>query len=319
MSPTRPTSRAPQAGAPARPPEIPAAPAIERDPASAIGLRLAIGRDGLGIELARRATVACLDVVELVVRLPNVRFPFDVTGGVAKFRHRRGELDRVAVELDARRAARWAEPLLRGLLGTGVCSVTIAPRAFGATVTILSTDQTPARAERARPTAALAFEIALVDSPEVALVVHSARGANLPKPATLLAMRAMAMLLGDTARREGTRFVIAKPAARLARVLLPDAGVRAPEGDDVVLAGSGESDGVLFVAFAREPVAPPLPQLATLANETAGLARAGDDARFADDLHRARQHDLAALERAPRHPEIGRRIAEVDAHIGGRA
>jgi tetratricopeptide (TPR) repeat protein len=295
---------------------------VERDAASAVALRLAIGKDGLGIELARPATFECLDVVELVVRLPNVRFPFDVTGGVAKFRHRRGELERVAVELDARRAARWAEPLLRGLIGTGRCEVTIAPRAFGATVTLLAMDATaPEHRVSPRPLGqrALAFEVALVGTPEIALVVHSARGANLPSPATLLAMRVMSTLLGDVAKREGSRFVVSRAAARLARALLPDAGVRAPGGDDVVLAGSGENDGVLFVAFTRGPTAPPVPQAATLANEAALLCRAADDARFAGDLERARHHDVAALERAPRHAEIGRRIAEVDAHIGGRA
>jgi tetratricopeptide (TPR) repeat protein len=310
------SSRAPAAQAPVRAPKT---PTIERDPASAVALRLAIGKDGLGIELARRATFACLDVVELVVRLPNVRFPFDVTGGVAKFRHRRGELERIAFEIDARRAARWAEPLLRGLIGAGATSVTIAPRAFGATITLLSTHGTSHADTPRKPPSALAFEVALVGTPELALVVHSARGANLPAPATLLAMRAMSTLLGDAAKREGSRFIISRTAARVARALLPDAGVRAPGGDDVVLAGSGESDGVLFIAFARGPTAPPVPQAATLANEASILARAGDDARFANDLERARQHDLASLERAPRHAEISRRIAEVDAHVGGRA
>lgn len=333
MSLRRPSSsRAPAAGeARARPPGA-APPAIERDPASAVGLRLAIGKDGLGIELARPTPLACLDVVELVVRLPNIRFPFDVTGGVARFRHRRGELERIAIELDARRAARWAEPLLRGLLGAGPCAVTIAPRAFGATVTLVATDPSAARGDVPAPRSggeratagagrarALAFEVAIVASPELALVVHAARGANLPAPATLLAMRAVAALAGDAAKREGTRFVFPRAASRLARALLPDAGVRAPGGDDVVLAGSGESDGVLFLAFTRGPTAPALPRAATLANEAALLSRAADDARFAGDLERARRHDLGALERAPRHAEIGRRIAEVDAHAGGRA
>jgi hypothetical protein len=93
-------------------------PVIDRE-ALIAPLRLAIGKDGLGIELAGPATVECLDVVELVVRLPHVKFPFDVSGGVAKFRHKRGELERVGVELDARRVARWAEPRLRGLLSAG--------------------------------------------------------------------------------------------------------------------------------------------------------------------------------------------------------
>lgn len=290
-------------------------PEIDREgSAGAVALRLAIGKDGLGIELARRATFECLDVVELVVRLPHVRFPFDVTGGVARFRHRRGELERIGIEIDARRLARWAEPRLRGLLGTAPCSVTVAPRAFGATITLVSSSPSTSIVT------VLAFEVAVVGAPELTLVAHTARGANLPAPATQLAMRVLSTLLGDAVtKREGARFVLGRAADRLGRVLLPDAGVRAPGGADVMLSGSGESDGVLFVAFQRTPVAPPIPQAATLANEAALLTRAADDARFAGDLERARHLDIATLERAPRHAEIARRIAEVDAHVGGRA
>ncbi|HEY8079811.1 MAG TPA: hypothetical protein VIF62_37025, partial [Labilithrix sp.] len=185
-------------------------PRIDRE-GGAVGLRLAIGRDGLGIELARRAAIECLDVVELVVRLPHVRFPFDVTGGVAKFRHKRGELERVAVELDARRLAKWAEPKLRGLIGATACSVAVTPRAFGATIGVLGRD-----GERV---CALAFEIALVPvSEDVVVVVHGARGAGaLPDVPTTLAIRATAGLVGDAARREGARFVVARAADKLAR------------------------------------------------------------------------------------------------------
>lgn len=280
--------------------------APDEKPTSGVALRLAIGKDGLGIELASPAPLGFVEVVELVIRLPRVRFPFDVTGGVARFRHRRGELERIAVELDARRAARLAEPLLRGLLGTGPCAVTVAPRAFGATVSI----QTAGRA--------LAFEVAIAAGAELALVVHDARGANLPAPATQLALQAMGRLLGE-ARREGARFVVARAAERLARALLPEAGVRAPSGADVALVGCGESDGVLYVAFARGREAEALPAAAALANEAALLARAGDDARASGELDRARRFDVAALERSPGHPQIARRIAELDAHAGGRA
>jgi tetratricopeptide (TPR) repeat protein len=84
---------------------------------------------------------------------------------------------------------------------------------------------------------------------------------------------------------------------------------------------------VLFVAFVRASVASGaaassitrVPDDATLAVEAASLTREADDARMARDLDLARQLDLAAFERAPRHPEIARRIAEVDAVVGGRA
>jgi tetratricopeptide (TPR) repeat protein len=321
-------------------------PAIDREGAIA-PLRLAIGKDGLGIELAGPATVECLDVVELVVRLPHVKFPFDVSGGVAKFRHKRGELERVGVELDARRVARWAEPRLRGLLAAGPCTVIVEPRAFGATVTVHARSQassTSGTTKRAGVLAALAFEVAAVPTHgELVLVVHGARGAHLAEPATALAIRAVATLVGDAARREGARFVMPDAAGRLARRLLPEAGVRAPGSEGMRMWGSGASDGVLFVAFVRASMASGagsaasqgasqgrsegpaaasvtrVPDEATLAVEAASLTREADDARMARDLDLARQLDLAAFERAPRHPEIARRIAEVDAVIGGRA
>lgn len=304
------------------------APTVDRGGAIA-PLRLAIGKDGLGIELAGTAVLECLDVVELVVRLPHVKFPFDVSGGVAKFRHKRGELERVSVELDARRVGRWAEPRLRGLLSPGTCTVAIEPRAFGATMTVHARTSTAAPHT---PIAALAFDVAIVPShDDVTVIVHGARGAHLVEPATVLAIRAVATLLGEGARREGARFSMIDAAGRLARALLPEAGVRAPGSASVRMAGSGESDGVLFIAFARArasgsgverphaTTSARVPDEATLAAEAALLAREGDDARMARDLDRARQLDLAALERAPRHPELARRIAEVDRTVGGRA
>jgi cellulose synthase operon protein C len=295
-----------------------APPSIDREGAIA-PLRLAIGKDGLGIELAGPTTLGCLDIVELVIRLPHVKFPFDVSGGVAKFRHKRGELERVAIELDARRVARWAEPRLRGLLSPGQCAVVLAPRAFATTVTVHARSSVSAAAPHTR-LPALAFEVALVPSHgELSLVVSAARGAHLVEPATTLALRAVTALLGDSARREGSRFVIGDAAGRLARALLPEAGVRAPGSLDMHVSGSGESDGVLFVAFTRGGSAARTPDEAALAAEAAMLTREGDDARMARDLDRARQLDLAAFERAPRHPEIARRIAEIDRVVGGRA
>lgn len=283
------------------------APRVEREVAP-VALRLAIGKDGLGLELARAAAVGPIDAVELTVRLPQVRFPFDVSGGVAKFRHKRGELERLAIEIDQRRLARWAEPKLRGLVDAGPCVVTVDARAFGATIAVRS------------GTRALAFELAAIPTrDDVVVVVHGARGAHLAEPATALAIRATAALLGDDAVRDGARFVITRPAEKLARRLLPEAGARAPGGDDVRLAGCGESDGVVFALFTRGGSIAQVPDAATLALEAAQLAREGDDARAASDYEHARALDLVALERAPRHPEIARRIAELDAHAGERA
>jgi tellurite resistance protein len=225
--------------------------------------------------------------------------------------------------------------------------VIVEPRAFGATITVHARSHTSGTVKTAAGAArvpgslaslaALAFEVAVVPTHgELVLVVHGARGAYLLEPATALAIRAVATLAGDVARREGARFVIPDAAGRLARRLLPEAGVRAPGSEDMRMSGSGESDGVLFVAFVRASASGSaanqgknerpgtsstarVPDEATLAVEGALLTRAADDALFARDLDLARQLDVAAFERAPRHPEVARRIAEVDATLGGRA
>jgi len=284
-----------------------------------LALRLAIGRDGLGIELGRPASVACLDVTELVVRMPQVRFPFNVSGGIAKFRNKRGELERVTIELDTRKLVRWAEPRLRGLVTAGRAAVRVDARRLGATMTVFESTT----AGSAKPTtdlAALAFEVTVTThGDDVVAIVHRARGANLPDVATALAIRAAAALFGNTARREGSRFIIRHPAITLVRHLLPEAGVRAPSGANVRLSGSGQADGALVFAFVRDAVPVEIDAAAILASETAQLLRQGDDARFSGDLERARALDLACLERAPRHPDVAYRIAEIDAIAKNRA
>ena len=133
--PSPPPPRAPRASRPpakgASPPD--ASPVIDRDSPS-VELRLAIGRDGLGIELGRPARVGCIDVTEIAVALAGVRFPLDVSGGVARFRHKRGELKRLALEVDARALERWAAPKLRGIVSTETPEVWIAVRRDAASV-----------------------------------------------------------------------------------------------------------------------------------------------------------------------------------------
>ena len=307
----------------ALPASEPGAPSIDRETA-APGLRLAIGKEGLGIELARPISIGCCEVTELVVRLPHVRFPFDVTGGVGKFRHKRGELDRLVLEIDGRRLARFAETKVRGLLAAGACEVSIEARrqAFGVTI---SARHTSSYVEHTgsyvnQLPVVLVFDVLLVAQREsVSLLVTAARGSRLPAPATTLAIRAASAILGDVARREGSRFSIDRAATRIARAMLPEAGVRAPEGDDIVLAGAGESDGVATLIFTRGAEIGNFSAEAIAASEVLALARESDDLRVSGNDGAARSRDVALLETAPRHPDLARRIAEIDAHAGGRA
>ncbi len=275
----------------------------------AVELRLAIGRDGLGIELGGPAKLGCLELTELALTLPAVRFPVDVSGGVQRFRHRRGVLERMTLELGADALAREAAPKLRGLLGERTPQVWIAVRPWGATIGIADDDLGRA----------LAFEVAIdAFEDELRLVPFGARGLGLHAPAVALAAQAIDGMLGRIARREGVRFLIEDASARITRSILPDAGARAPDCRGVRFSAITCAADAWIIHVSRGAPAQTSEE-AVRAREAAALLREADDARVMGELDRARALDLYSLERAPRHPEVCRRIADIDRLAGGRA
>jgi tetratricopeptide (TPR) repeat protein len=274
-------------------------------------LRLAIGPAGLGIELAGPVPLACLRVTELSIAIPGVKFPLDVSGGVSRFRHKRGRLQRVALELSASALKSFLGPKLRGVLGTGAPMVWLSVRAAGATVGLLDASSTLPRI--------LAFEVAMdAQGDNLRLVVHGARGAGLPAPAEALALHAVHAILGSVAGRVGSTFVLSAVAQALARAVLPDAGVRAPDASGVRWTGLG-AQGDTWLLFADGAGArPDVTEEAARAAEASTLTRLSDDSLFAGDLDGARAFAVAGLERAPRHRELCRRIADIDHVAGGR-
>lgn len=301
---------------PARPAPLPDAADAPRVASDALTLRLAIGRGGLGFELERTAHLACLEITELVIALPAARFPLDVSGGVARFRHQRGVLQRASLELSAERLARWAKPKLRGVVGVTPFDVFVGVRPWGATIGLSGGGDDRFR----EPPRALAFDVSfLAQGEDVALIVSGARGLGLPKPATALALEAMAALVGPVARREGARFVVDAAMTKLVRALLPEAGARVPDTDAVTIASFAAAHDAWILHASRESPACEPHDVSTRALEEASLAQASDDARLAGDYDGARALDVALLERAPRHPGLAGRIAEIDAFVGGRA
>jgi hypothetical protein len=305
-SPSDPVSRAP---APSERPRAPHAAAVE--------LRLAIGRDGLGMELGSPAKIACAEITELAVSLPGMRFPLDVSGGVSRFRHRRGVLQRVAIDVGARAIERWAAPKLRGLVSPETPEVWVALRADGATIAIAAAEDP--LAERATPHV-LAFDVAAIaEADAVELCVVRARGTGLAEPATALAIAALGALVGDLASRAGACFTVTRLPERIGRVLLPDAGARAPSGESVRFTSLAAHDDTWILHASAGGVSPAPSEAALRARESAKLCADADDARARADFVRARELDLLALERAPKHAEVSRRIAEIDLREGGRA
>lgn len=293
-------------------------------PQADVALQLAIGREGIGLELARPARIGCLLVTELTATLPGLRFPIDVSGGVPRFRHRRGALTRMTLELGARALERWAAPRLRGVVGTRTPEVWVGARRDGATMCIAApappegVDELAAR----RGLPVLAFDVHLMtEEADLVLVVAGARGTGLPAPASALAIACVEALVGRGAERRGAVFTFSRAADALARTLLPEAGARVPDAADARWAPAArapQGDAWVLVAQTGALSAPPTED-ALRAREAAMLLHDADDALVAGDLDAARAQAVEALEHAPRHPEIVRRILDVDARAGGRA
>ncbi|MEO8878017.1 MAG: tetratricopeptide repeat protein, partial [Polyangiaceae bacterium] len=277
---------------------------------STVELRLAIGPSGVGIELGKEARLGPLRITSLGVSLPSTRFPIDVSGGVSRFRHKRGELRELVVEVEVERTRRWAASKLRGIVSTGTATVWLAVTKFGASISLADEDGR----------AVLAFDIA-IESLGDALVLTPlrARGVSLPAPPTALAIACMQALLGSTSSHEGARFLVANAIDAIARSILPEAGARAPATEDARWSAIATARDAWILHASRGGVPFEPHPLAGRARETSQLLREADEALHTRSFDEARHLYLALLERAPRHPEISARIAEIDSHVGGRA
>ncbi|MFO0591924.1 MAG: hypothetical protein U0441_30535 [Polyangiaceae bacterium] len=271
-------------------------------------LRLAAARGTLGLELDEPFTVRPLRVVALSLTFPNIRFPIDLSGGVSRFRHRRGALARLAIDVSAAEIASWAAPRLRGILRDATPDLWVAGIEGGLAVGIADGE------------AALAFDVLVVPSGEaLTLVTERARGMGLGGPPQALAMRALAAALRGVASVEDGAVRISDAAGAILRDVLPAAGARSPSAAGCTW-GYPMPDGDRLLMEAQIDAPPPaLPDRLVRANETLLLAAVADDAAYRGDPDRARDGYLAALERAPRHPEISERLAWLDATLGDRA
>jgi tetratricopeptide (TPR) repeat protein len=294
---------------------VPVAPRRAEPPAPAPpsdrpALRLAVSRGTLGIELDAPFAMAPLEVMALSLGLPGVRFPVDLSGGVARFRHRRGALDHLAVELGAADLSAWVGPRLRGLLGERTPEVTLAPFDEGV------------MAGMRAGAAALAFDVLVAPMDgDLRLIPERARGIGLGSPPHVLAMRALAAACAPFGKAVGGAIVLAGAAAQVVRHLMPAAGARAPSAGGVRWEAPvlGEGSLRLRLEASRDAAPPALADRSLRALELAELAGAADDAAYAGDLEAARRLYLGVLERAPRHPEASQRLAWIDAVVGDRA
>lgn len=271
-------------------------------------LRLTVSRGVLAVELDAPFSLGPIAVAALRVDLPSVRFPVDLSGGVSRFRHRRGALSLLSVEVSAADLAAWAAPSLRGILSADTPDVMIAPVEHGAIVGLCD------------GRAALAFDVVIAPREgDLLLIPERARGIGLGQPPHVAALRALSAIVTSAGRVRGGAAVLPLAAQGIARHVLPDAGARAPDARNVRWDVAAPSVGRWSIE-ARSGAAPPaLGDRALRALELLGLAEDADEASFRGDFERARDRYLACAERAPRHPEIAERLAWLDVVAGGRA
>jgi len=271
-----------------------------------VPLRLTVTRGVLGLELYEPVEVGPLTVSELALVLPNLKFPVDLSGGVARFRHRRGDLERLKLELTFDALVRFLTPRLKSVLPDAGRAV-VWGRSAGLGVGI------------AGGNAALAFDVLWVPTHgDARFVIARARGVGLGGPALGHALRALDAAFGDLGERKGRLLTIATAGGRLGKVLMPAVGARAPGAERVRFGDAALAADGLAVELDAELPPPALGTDAVRELELALLVAQADERLAEGNVEGAREAYVAALERGPRHPEIVRLVAEIDAKVGGR-
>jgi tetratricopeptide (TPR) repeat protein len=300
-SPVRPSTVPPRKGGSAKPlvgpPEDPRVP-----------LRLTVTRGALGMELYEPIEIGPLSVERLSLTFAGLRFPVDLSGGVPRFRSRRGELQEVVLKLRLADLARFASQRVLEPFGPLVRPLALWSVAGGIGVGLVT-----ARA-------ALAFDLLwAADRGSARFIVSKPRGVGLGGPALALALRACDAVASGFGSRQGRVLTISDVGARIGRTLLPAVGARAPTSAAVSFGELSQELDELEVAL--DATFPPAAasDAAARALELARLTRDADDALAESRTDEAREKLLEALEQAPRHPEIVRALCELDAAVPGRA
>ncbi|MBN1609769.1 MAG: hypothetical protein JW940_24265 [Polyangiaceae bacterium] len=270
-------------------------------------LRLTVTRGHLGMELYGSLALGPVCISALALSLPGLRFPLDLSGGVPAFRHRRGRLELLRLQLEPAALVRWMTPRLQEVVGVldRPPGLWLSPTAVGIGLVGAS--------------GCVAFDLVWVpDESTARWVVARARGFDLSGPALGYALRAVDSVIAGFGERRGRVVTVPATAQQLLRSTLPPVGARVPSSAHVRFGLLVEQSENIVVELDAS-FAPPAPSpFAAAALELANLAGAADDALAAGEADAARVAYHQALERAPRHPEVVRLIAEIDACMPDR-
>lgn len=292
-------------------------------------LQLAIGRDGVGLELSKPVELGPATLLSARSRLVGLGFPLDVSGGVDRFRHRRTTLERALVAVEHGPAERWLSSITEGLLSGGLSEARIA----WAPPPDVGTGESPwereehvvwssgnVRIELANATSVVVFDLALAPhGGGIAAIAHRIRALGTPRAPTqivgALLVRVARALEGEAA---GLRLTLNDPVKLAVLSTFVVRGARVPTREELVLEGM-RPEVERFVLELKRGATPAAPSSVFVAlDELDRLIGEADVAFVASDTPRAREGYLRALDRAPRHRTILTRLAELDAFAEGR-
>jgi tetratricopeptide (TPR) repeat protein len=272
-------------------------------------LRFVDGRGLLDLRAPQRLDWVALEKLEM--EIPNLRFPFDVSGGPARFQTRRCLLSTAALTLDEAALQAWmaarpqlqryglSQPRLRLADGRIVVAARARVADRDATITVhLTLGRAPANPQRLRA------------------YVRSVRAYGfLPAPVPLLGMGLLYALGGSTeadaaVRLDGVDVAELNPLELLLWHALPPAGWRMPRFKGSTPTQISLGGGRLQVSFGTGD---PVPD-EKLAEDVHVRAAEGDQCLHKGDLSGA----LQAYRRAGGLPEIDERALSVLASLPGR-
>jgi tetratricopeptide (TPR) repeat protein len=260
------------------------------------------------MELYEPIEVGPLSVERLSLTFTGLRFPVDLSGGVPRFRNRRGELQELVLRLRLAELGRFVQSRVGEPFGPLVKPPAVFAIPGGIGIGLVG--------ERG----ALAFDLLwAADHGAARWVVARARALGLDGPALAVALRVCDAVARGFGRRAGRLIEISDVGARIGRVLLPAVGARAPASAQVRFGELFQELDELVVVLDATFAPPAATADAVRALELARLTRDADDALAESRLDDARALLLEALEQAPRQPEIVRALCELDVAIPGRA
>ncbi|MCH2110558.1 MAG: hypothetical protein MK135_14645 [Polyangiaceae bacterium] len=274
-------------------------------------LRLVLAQGSVGLEITRPISFLGATIDSLLVTLPGVKFPFDLSRGVKEFRNYRSRLQSLRLRLDVEQLVQSLSAVTETCLGfkTKQNRVEVHQHEQGlpsVSVSCIGED------------AGIAFELLLMSGRQPRLILSGCRGFGLKEPPLALSLRLLdawtfdLTTLFDGCERQGRTLDVGNFLPWLCLEILPSLGCRLPSVDGLVIESARKDGGDLVLEFAvgAEPALASGDALRLFG--LSQLVRSADDGLAAGELLEAQRLYALALEKAPGHPMILSELAALD-------